>query len=261
MLQDESERVLSADKAVSDVERYMGRPDAFASLDIADYFGRTAHMTVAQHDKGRPIPQHAQGRVFRDNCETNPWLVWEKEQPSIARVMPIPKINTEDFWLRQLLTQPGMAPRSLEELLTVDGIGYPTCTAAASAMGLMRNEKVARRVLDEECYDTLTTPSTMRFLLAVLVRNLEKSGYLLNLVQDYLPHLSEPDWPEEDRLRLVLTVRYCSGLHACRTDRPSDGTIAAPWLLLSCFHCLPTYPQAVNTSHVREQSARPYIYI
>ena len=43
---------------------------------------------------------------------TNSWLVWPKQQPTIARVMKVNKIKSKEFWLRQLLTQPRAAPRT-----------------------------------------------------------------------------------------------------------------------------------------------------
>ena len=107
----------------------------------------------------------------------------------------------------------------------------------------MRNE-VARSVLDEECIDTLTTPDSTRFLLAVLISELEKSGYLLNLVRDYLPHLSDQDWLEEARLRLVLTVRT----HANHNDMLY--TMSRD-VVSSCLHvALPT-PHAQALKHLR----------
>jgi hypothetical protein len=201
---------MAADKWVGDVERFFARPSAFSDLSIAQYFGQTAHITVAQHQSGKPIPQHARDCHYRDRSTINPWIVWKKERPGIARIQKINKINTERFWMRQLLMQPGSKPHSYEELRTVDGVLCDTFAAAASAAGLQRNEEVARRILDEERTDFLTTPERMRFLLVAVVRQLEKSGALLALVYRFLPDLLDPEWcelPQDDQVRLVLQVR------------------------------------------------------
>lgn len=82
----------------------------------------------------------------------------------LTRVAPAP-FNTETFWARVLLLQPGCTATSWEALRTVGGTVHATYAAAASELGLAQDESTARLVLEDAITSSLTTPSRARVLL------------------------------------------------------------------------------------------------
>lgn len=201
------------DSYVSTLERYFGRPPLFAHMNICDFFGQTNSATVESvHNGSAKIPMHAQGNAPSDSCRKNPHRVWAKKEgnETLARLVAPGSINSENYWLRQLLLLPDMCPTDFRALCTFEGVTYKTCAMAADARGLMKNGRQARMSLEEECGDLLSCGYVARGHLVALIHGLSEVGDLLQLVKDFRHTLCVGEnWPEEKQLQNILLVRYC----------------------------------------------------
>jgi hypothetical protein len=197
----------------TDVERYLLRPDAFRELTITQFYGATLSRGV---DAKHKPPDAAVAHL--DKCLANRRFVWEKirGKASLCRLAPVPKINSETFWLRMLLMQPDMTPASIEDILTVTSHGDPvkhsSFSAAADARGLMKNARAAELVLAECIVDNLATPEVVRSCLTILIRNFDCSGNVLRLVKTFWEHLADPEWAET---KLAVAHESPAALASC----------------------------------------------
>jgi hypothetical protein len=100
----------------TDLERWLLRPDAFRSYTISEYFAATNSMGVRALSAP---PKHAICHL--DKCMANQRRVWLKarREDNMCRLSPVPKANTELFWLRQLLLLPDMTATCEEDLRSI----------------------------------------------------------------------------------------------------------------------------------------------
>jgi hypothetical protein len=115
------------------VDRYLLRPDQFAAMDIATYYGQTNR----QRDTAtKALPQIAQEHGVRDKCAGAPATVWlmNPKHFRLVRLVRVPKKNTEDFWLRELLRIPGFTPTSRRAIRTFEGVEYDGYSDTADAV-------------------------------------------------------------------------------------------------------------------------------
>lgn len=193
-----------------DVARYLRRPDEFENMDIQTYF---ANVNLLSTREARQPPASVQ--AFLDKCHATPFWVWQRRPAVLCRLQPVRPLNSERFWLRMLLLQPGFCPRTLEALYTTtDASGEATrhrsLAAAADACGLQHNAQAARNILLEYIEEHLYDDVQCRSLLHILVNHFDCSGHLLSIIADFLPALSNPNWPDAAAARtaLVLKVRH-----------------------------------------------------
>ena len=206
------------DTYVPTLARYFGRPPQFAHLNICDFFGQTNSASVESvKNSPKKIPDHAEGNAPEDSCTKNPHRVWANKQgnETLAGLVAAGPINSEPYWLRQLLLLPDMCPRDFCELCTFEGVTYNTCALAADARGLMKNGRQAPMSLQEECGDLLSCGYVARGHLVALIRGVTEVGDLLQLVKDFKHTLCVGEnWPEEKQLQNILLLRYRHS-HTC----------------------------------------------
>jgi hypothetical protein len=194
-------------KYYNDVERWLLRPMEFADMNISLYFGSVV-MQPAYCDKAPP----AGAVIHMDRAHGNPRKVWRWVcgGHQLCRLHPVHDLNSELFWLRQILIQPGCKALTLENLRTApdeDGSAkvLPSYSATANALGLQKNAAAAEMVLKEAIADRLCNAKPLRSDLYVLISHFPQcSGDLLRLVDTYQEWLADPEWPECDRRKLIL---------------------------------------------------------
>ena len=209
-VQPEQDPQAAANRFVNACDRYLGRPAVFHNLSITEFFGQTKSKAVRVVGSESSLPKIAlENGYHQDHCDADPHFVWRRRPQDyvLARVMPVHKLNSEGFWLRQLLALPDTKPTSLADLLTFDGQAHATFAEVADARGLVRNARMAQLVLHEEVHDTLTTPERLRSLMCIMLHTLDAIGDPLDLIDTYLDALSNRSWPAHQRRSLILRVR------------------------------------------------------
>ncbi len=186
----------------TDLERWLLRPDAFRAYTICDFFAATNSQGVRATSAP---PKHA--IVHVDKCMANQRRVWLKNtlRNNLCRSAPVPKANSELFWLRQLLLLPDMyatCDDDIRSIIDSDGhrIVFESFGAAADARGLQKNAKAAEMVLLECVSDTLASPEMCRSCLSILLRNFDCSGHIIRLIRTYWEFLADDSWQETRNL-------------------------------------------------------------
>ncbi|XP_050535181.1 uncharacterized protein LOC126902195 isoform X3 [Daktulosphaira vitifoliae] len=174
------------------------------------------------------------------------WRVRQRAQtyPNIARMYAVSPCDRERFYLRTLLLY-RRGPIGFEDLRTVDGTVYPTYAEAATALGILRDDRAWRACMREASVHD--TPHQLRCLFVTILLHCSPNDpprlydeFKDNLMEDYFRRRADRDTSEAMCLaaverHLAASNRTLAGFGLPEPDRallvpdaaPADNATAA----------------------------------
>lgn len=151
---------------------------------LTEFFTMNSMDAFASQWLYREFPQY-----FRWMGSQRTWQRRASTQKVIGRIYTVCPSEGERFYLRILLNHV-RGPKSFDDLLTVDGIAFPTFKQAAEKMGLLEDDGSVHQCLLEAT--TIRMPSALRRLFATILVYCEPVGvrrlweeFHLFMAQDY----------------------------------------------------------------------------